>query len=726
MNVSGLDNADELMENEMNWVNKKSAVMGLVVLFLFINIPIAFGQRKESGRPMFIDVNAIKLDMKKVSGEGQFTTQYSWVLANGNVSNEIWQYPQDEWHSRLLYQIFNPICPDNDGFINNFGDKKIIPETFVSNGRNVFSQEIRRYRPPNVTVDGIAQSQEYTWETDPDLKSDICAVWEDIIPFWGIRTHIEVYGFSHPLHENYLIWKATYKFTGETKTPLQSPDSSDVFPDQTMRIWWPLSFSFGPSKAGEYATMGGFAFEGQDDLDSWFARPSALLPGNRRDSLYVAYYWDHKTPGTSSYTNGSSDDTGDPDRKSGHLLSCQIPGFALLHAAKNSFEATDDDLTQPYSMPHADIENDLWGRRDFGLRDTYIGHDALGKFPLDPITEGEISASAYQYGPMRFITIGPYELEKRSNPDECDSICAVYAIGTGSISWTAADTIGYQWLKQPDESNIITDSMKNAIIMTGKDSLFQAIDRANWAWNRGFDIPDPPPPPDMVVTSDADKVDISWSYPSASYFRDPDTGIDDWYAWRVYRKKGAAWTNDPEDKQSGETWKLIYETTDRNVLTYVDKNVTRGVSYYYAVTAVDNGTQNPDDIIPNMKLESSRYVNRSALPAIPFKAGLSVSNMVRVVPNPATVNAGGLGFPGNINQILFAKLPYICNLKVYTETGDFITEIDHFGTDQEIWDQRTDSNQYVASGIYILVVTKAESVDGKKLPDQYVKFVLVR
>lgn len=721
-----LENTQESTENEMNSINKKPAVMALAAFFLFVSFQTTFGQRKETGRPMFINVNAIKLDMKKVAGEGQFTTQYSWNLTDGDVQNEIWQYPQDEWHSRLLYQIFNPVAPDDNGFINNFGNKKIIPETYVSNGRNVFSQEIRRYRPPNVTIDGIAQNQEYTWETDPNLKSDICAVWEDIIPFWGIRTHIEVYGFSHPLHENYLIWKATYKFTGETKTPKQSPDSSDIFPDQKMRIWWPLSFSFGPSKAGEYATTYGFGCEGQDDLDSWFARPSALLPGNNRDSLYVAYYWDYTSPGTTVYNNGSSDDIGDPDRKSGHLISPQIPGFALLHAARNSFNSSDDDLTQPYSMPHAEIEDDLWGRRDFGLRDRYNGNDSWGRFPLDVITEGKMSANESQKGPMRFITIGPYELEKNSVAGKYDSICAVYAIGTGSISWTAADTIGYQWLKQPDASNIVTDSMKDAIIMTGRDSLFQAMDRANWAWHRGFDIPDPPPPPDMVVTSDADKVDISWSYPSISYFRDPDTGVDDWYAWRVYRKKGTSYVNDPEDKQSGETWKLIFETTDRNVTTYVDENVTRGVSYYYAVTAMDNGTQNPDDIVPNMKLESSRYVNRSALPAIPFKAGLSVSNMVRVVPNPATINAGGLGFPGNEDRILFANLPYICNLKVYTETGDFITEFDHFGTDQEIWDQRTDSNQYVASGIYILVVTKAESVDGKKLPDQYFKFVLVR
>jgi len=113
------------------------------------------GQKKYTGPPMFLNVNAIKLDMKKINGEGQFTTQYSWMLTDGNVKSEIFQYPQDEWHSRLLYQIFNPIAPDDSGFIDNFGNRKIIPTPFVSIGINDFSQEIRRYRPPYVTVDGI-------------------------------------------------------------------------------------------------------------------------------------------------------------------------------------------------------------------------------------------------------------------------------------------------------------------------------------------------------------------------------------------------------------------------------------------------------------------------------------------------------------------------------------------------------------------------------------------
>ena len=141
---------------------------------------------------------------------------------------------------------------------------------------------------------------------------------------------------------------------------------------------------------------------------------------------------------------------------------------------------------------------------------------------------------------------------------------------------------------------------------------------------------------------------------------------------------------------------------------------------------MDDGSVNIDGLFPGQKLESSRYVNRSSLPAMSFKAGLDASDRVKVVPNPATIDAGGLGFPGEEDQILFANLPYKCKLKVFTETGDLITTIEHLGTDQEIWFQRTDANQYVASGIYILAVTEAKDVDGKRLQDHFVKFVLIR
>ncbi len=551
---------------------------------------------------------------------------------------EIFYWPQDQWHTQMLYQIFNPICPDDNGVIDNFGVNKIIPTPFVSNGVNDFSQEIRRYRPPYVTVDDIPLYQTYRWKTDPNLNADMVAVWEDIIPFWGIRTHIEVYAFSNPNHQDYIIWKATYKFTGETRRPIENPDAGDFFPDQTIRIWWPLSFSFGPTKAGEYEVYGTFTFEGQDDLDSWFEKPSELVTNSNRSNLRVAYYWDDVAGGIQPYPNGSSDDSGDPDRKTGHLLSPQIPGFTLLHAPVTAIDDTDDP-NQPFAMPHAGIVADLWGRRDPGLRDTYRGLDSRGRFPLDIISEGwEVQP---EKGPMRFITVGPYDLSKDSTTGVNDSITVVYAIGCGSISWAVADSVGRGWF-----NGEVSDQEKKDRILTGRDSLFKTLDRAYWAFNRGFDIPDPPPPPDVTVTSDADRVVIQWSYPEDRYFQDPDTGEDDWYAWRIYRKKGAAYVADPQDNYSGERWEMIYETTDRNQTSHVDENVTRGVSYYYAVTAIDDGSQNSDGLYPGQPLESSRYVNRTGLPAIPFKAGLATTERVRVVPNPATISAGALGFPG--------------------------------------------------------------------------------
>ena len=59
---------------------------------------------------------------------------------------------------------------------------------------------------------------------------------------------------------------------------------------------------------------------------------------------------------------------------------------------------------------------------------------------------------------------------------------------------------------------------------------------------------------------------------------------------------------------------MVFETFDKDETNYIDTDVTRGVSYYYAVTAMDDGTQNTDGLVPGQRLESSRYVNRTGLP----------------------------------------------------------------------------------------------------------------
>ena len=695
-------------------------ILGLLLLFPVLS---AFGQRDTTGAPLFINVNDINLELKKLNGEDQFTNQYSWMLTGDNPEQtETWYFPQDEWHSQMLFQIYNPLCPDDDGITDEDSIHYVIPPedggAFRSVGTNVYSWERRRYRPPEVVVDGVPLFRAYRGTVNPDLPADLVATWEDILRNHGMRVRTNVYAYSNPNHDNYIIWQTTYKFTGETRPPVQNPGPEYFFPDQTVNMWFPMAWSFGPTKAGERAATGSYAFESTDDLDSWFDFTPQLtdLP---RDNLKIAYYWDYKSGDITPYPNGSKDDSGDPDRGTGHLLSPQIPGYALLHASRQSFNPADDDLTQPFSMPHATIMGDFWGRRDAGRRDTYIGMDSRGKFPKDAITEGFNSSP--EYGNMRFLTVGPYEFQLNKSATQYDSVSMVYAIGVGSISWEKADSVGKAWF-----AGDITNAEKNDYILTGKDSLAQTMDRAMWAWSRNFDIPDPPPSPDLEVTSDADRVLLEWEYPDAGYFLDPDTDVDDWDAWRVYRKKGAVLVNSPADDYSGETWEVIHETTDRNKTEFMDTTVTRGVSYYYAVTAVDDGSQNTDGLFPGQQLESSRHANRTIEPAIPFKAGLPRTDQVRVVPNPATVAAGALAFPGAPENILFANLPYKCQLHIFTETGDEILKISHRGTDQEIWNQRTDANQYVTSGLYILAVTEAETEIGKSLPDQFVKFTLIR
>ena len=674
---------------------------------------------------MTIDVGNIILTMNKLMGDGGLQSQFSWNLTGSDrQKTEIFYWPADAWQSNMLYQIFNPLSLDDAGILDENGVMHPMytrGDALTNNGATDWAREIRRFRPPHIIVDGIQIDPPYRWHVDPTLPSDIKIEFEDVLGQFGLRSRVEIYGFSNPRLADCLIWKATHKFTGEIKLPRLSSSATDTLPDQSIRFWWPLAFSFGPSKAGERNVFGGFSYEGEDDLDSWFRRRSDLVQGNPRDSLVVAYYWDAWNQTTQVYPNGSRDDTGDPDRTTGFLYSTQIPGFTLLHADRSSSDRSDDPA-QPYALPHATIVSDLWGRRDVGLKQTYRGDDSRGRYPPDAVTAG--FSSAPQKGPMRFITTGPYTLTKNRAQGRIDSISFVYAVGTGGLSWTLADSIGRLWF-----DGVISDSAKKAWVLTGRDSLWNTLDRANWAWNQlasGLAVPSPPPPPDITVASGPDQITVTWSYPAPSYFLDPVTGVDDWYAWRVYRKRGAFYVNDPLDQNSKAQWELVYETTDRSSTTYVDLQVERGVDYYYAVTGVDNGTQDLTGPDAGDRLESSRYVTRSQLPAVPFKAGMNTSELVRVVPNPATVAAGKALTGGTPDKISFYNLPFKCTLRIFTETGDIVATIQHSGTGDHEWDQRTDENQYVTSGIYVLAVTDCRDVNEKALDNQFVKFVIVR
>jgi len=701
-----------------------------LVAFIFaVQCSFIMGQgvRTYNPRPMNLDVNRIQLSMNKMNGEGGLQSQFSWMLTGSNPSTtEIFYWPRDSYKSNMLYQIYNPVCLDENGILDtlkkqNLMGVNVTTGVVTNSGTTDWAMEVRRYRPPVIVVDGITVTPPYRWYVDRTLPCDIKIEFEDVCGQFGLRSHVEVMAFTNQSHADYFIWKATHKFTGELRIPQQAKGISTL-PDQTINFYWPLAFSFGPTKAGEYYVNSSFGYEGEDDLDSWFAGKSKFGSTGARDSLYVAYYWDSFNGSGKTYANGSVDNTGDPDRNTGVLHAPQIPGYALLYADKSASDKT-DDRTQPYAITHGSIVTDFWGHKP-DYKQTYTGNgQGYNRFPLDVVSSGK--ATKPDKGPMRFVTVGPYSLTKNAAQNRYDSLTFVYAVGAGSIGTAEADSCGKLWF-----TGKISDQEKLAWIMKGRDSLFNTLDKANWAYNRlskGLSVPAAPAPPDVTVTSGPDEIFVSWNYPDASYFKDAVTGVDDWYAWRVYKKRGTYTFDDPDDKGSRAKWELVFETTDRNITSYEDKNVERGQDYYYAVTAVDDGKFNDTEIDKGMKLESSRYQTASILPAASYKKGMNVSNKVRVVPNPATVASGALGFAGAGNRILFVNLPIQCSMKIYTETGDLVKKIDHaYGKADEAWDQRTDGNQYISSGIYILVITDAKDESGKSLDNQFVKFVVVR
>jgi hypothetical protein len=270
------------------------------------------------------------------------------------------------------------------------------------------------------------------------------------------------------------------------------------------------------------------------------------------------------------------------------------------------------------------------------------------------------------------------------------------------------------------------DAAKNDLLATGKDSLFQTMDRAMWAWSNGFNVPDPLPSPDLLVSSGPNLIELEWE--DMLSVPDNDTGVPDLDSYRIYRKRGDYLVDtDQELNPSGShlVWEMIAEVPGTQT-TYVDENVIRGEAYHYAVTAVDNGTQNA--VNPGQKLESSKYANRSELPAFAFEPGKDNAGSVRIVPNPYISGAGDFNFAGTrSNTVLFVNLPPFCTLRIYTVTGDLIKTIEHVsGSGDNEWDLVTDSNQFVASGIYILQVTNARNINEQAIAGATEKFVVIR
>ncbi|MFZ0391563.1 MAG: hypothetical protein WAN36_13975 [Calditrichia bacterium] len=590
-------------------------------------------------------------------------------------------------------------------------------------------QEYRRDEPPTVYVFSNGQtllsSRPFNGKVVPDLVADqMIELHYKSTP--GFDVVQQSYAFANQNHNDYVIHRIRYLTTFDWDN---DPDP-DTDTGQTLQdVYFFMGYSFQTAE-GTWITYARWYEEGKDDWATYETYTPTLSSSR---PLQISYGWDGDHPDITEFEAGGPefDDTGDPrfaigsggatPMPSAEFVSSAYAGFAALHVDTSPTDHS-DDINQPtsiianmsiYNVWDADFPGfaTIWDWAASGTKQTV---DEQSGWPDDP---------GSQEDEYPFQAFGPYNLSLG------DSVVIVWVVGANGISRDVAVEKGLEWREwYRGGSSDFDDAAKNDLLATGKDSLFQTMDRAMWAWDRNLNIPDPLPAPDLTVTSGPNKITLEWE--DLSGVGDADTGVPDLDHYRIYRKKGSFLVdtyNELNPQGTHLKWEFIADVP-ADQTTYVDNDVVRGEPYHYAVTAVDDGSQNTDGLFPGQALESSIYLNRSEVAAYAFEPGAESASQVRVVPNPYIARADDFNFSGdNENDLLFVNLPPYCTIRIFTATGDLIKTIDHqTGSADERWDQVTNYNQRIASGVYILQVDDAKDINGKSISGTIEKFVVVR
>ncbi len=654
------------------------------------------------------------------------------VVDNGNWDNEGWggtgemTWPNGSYRRDLIktWWIFITAkewknAQGGSEFQAYWSPEKDFPGYAV--GRS-FTQ-YTRWAPPTIIVDGADMGMPFYGTVDNTLKQDVKIDWVwDTFLVLGFQGHQISYSWMNPSFDDFIIVDHSLKMTLDI-----NGDGVPDCPDQTMEIAWNEGIAGDPCDWGH----------NQIGLTSWYSSmswatydilKSKYVTNKPRTDLYVSYAYDADDVSTTKYTGSTKkwDDTGDPRNGYGHFLSYQYVGYATLYADKSATEKVDDPVDKPNSVTYLSQGTDLWGHNwgmgyyDFMVQKQFLKEKYLYMGGLGNYNSRSISNF------FQMETWGPYSMQKGQE------VKTVYALGAGGIDEDLTFSKGAEWYNwMVKNTGTFDDKAKNDLIKTGKDSLFESIDRAYWVFNNGLNVSDPPPVPDIKVTSGTGKITVEWGYTNANMFKDADTGVDDFKEWRLYRKMGGPWIDDTGDAYSYYKYELI-GTFPKGTTSYVDNTVVRGISYHYCVTAVDDGTQNKigPTGFTGIPLESSYYKNRTKAAAVSVKSSALTTNDVVIVPNPYSISTGTsnkMNWPGEPYQISFLNLPEKCTLKIYTPTGDLVKTIEHKRGADEPWvDMRTASNQYPVCGVYLLLIDNARDSNNDPLPMKIYKFVIVR
>ena len=250
-----------------------------------------------------------------------------------------------------------------------------------------------------------------------------------------------------------------------------------------------------------------------------------------------------------------------------------------------------------------------------------------------------------------------------------------------------------------------TDKKKDRWVSTGIDSMNLTVSRAKWNFQHNYQAPATPPPPTSLTVSGTGRgIVLQWSDIAAQ-------SDANFVGYRVMRKLGSTDTTYYKEVFRSDT------TADRNINTFTDPNVKVGAFYYYYVQAMETVSNDPY-IYPADRgkiIYSGRvyfYNNTQVIPVALVNSSGDL-NKIAIVPNPFNFNdpnlqSYGITNPTNL-QITFFELPHAITIKIFTESGNLVTTINHNGDyGSENWNMTNDNGQTIASGIYVVVFQKPD------------------
>lgn len=549
---------------------------------------------------------------------------------------------------------------------------------------------IGRFDSPLVYVDGLPASNgtfmDMVDEVDPTLRADRL-LYNVVTTSMGLTITRKIYAFSQQHHDNYFIYDYVFKNTG-----IYDKDGNKYEQTLTDVVFF-FQYRYAPSREG-----GPYGYYFCPQNTSWGRNTVNDVIGedpSAGDPFRAMFSWH----GRHSGWQGPGDEIGAPYFSlDGHITAQHYVGVVTIHADKSPSEPYDDPY-QPTTTQYYDSDgatssgNDQFNEAKMSAEyaEMTSGHPALSH--AEALGDG--NADEFGNTPGGYSQaqgFGPYTLAPG------DSIHIVMAEGVSGINRQLCYSIGDTWLNGsgpfdlPDGSTTnSSNDYKNEWVYTGKDSLFQTFERAIENFTAEFDIPQPPPPPEQFeVNSGGDRIILTWASNAES--------SPGFAGYRLYRA-----IHTP-DTTFNEIYACGSGTENANIVnSFDDTSAVRGFDYYYYIISFDDGSNNNSTTNPGGSLVSNRFLTRTNEPAyLKRRPGERLAD-IRVVPNPYNINARDLQYGVSApDRLMFLEIPPLCKIKIFTERGDLISEIDHNdGSGDEAWNSLTTSRQVVVSGVYI-------------------------